>query len=259
MNPLQRALNQVAATEEMKRRAGERLSLERQRRQSRGKRLRRLAAACALLALAGAGMAGWKVYQTPVSFISIDVNPSLELGVNRMDRVVQTTAYNADGAEIAGRLALENQTYQQAIDCLLADPVFRSYLSEEAGVFFTVVSEKQAQMEREIAGLESYQSCRGQLYASDLHCLGEAHENGLSVGKYRAYLELSQYDQTVTVEDCHDLTMDQIQRQIQYHHSHQEDQPGCHEEETGGPVSGEQSQTADTGTTSGHGHHDGHH
>lgn len=36
----------------------------------------------------------------------------------------------------------------------------------------------------------------------------------MSFGKYRAYLELSEYDQNVTVEDCHGMTMGEIQNRI---------------------------------------------
>lgn len=42
----------------------------------------------------------------------------------------------------------------------------------------------------------------------------EAHLHEMSFGKYRAYLELSEYDPNVTVEDCHGMTMGEIQNRI---------------------------------------------
>lgn len=44
-------------------------------------------AACAVLIALGIG-GGAYVYQTPVAYVGIDINPSIELGVNYFDRVV---------------------------------------------------------------------------------------------------------------------------------------------------------------------------
>ena len=68
--------------------------------------LRRFAvsAACSLLVfLAG----GSYLFFTPTAFISVDVNPSLELGINRFDRVVSVTGYNEDGQNLADNLSLK--------------------------------------------------------------------------------------------------------------------------------------------------------
>ena len=57
-----------------------------------GLRLVPVAACLALMVFGG----GW-LYFTPTLEISIDINPSIELGVNRFDRVVSVTGYNEDG------------------------------------------------------------------------------------------------------------------------------------------------------------------
>ena len=70
----------------------------------------------------------------------------------------------------------------------------------------------------------------------------EAHSHEMSFGIYRAYLELSQYDESVTVEDCHEMSMGEIQTRIE----------GCrHHSQTQG-----QDQQEPDGTQ---GHHNGHH
>lgn len=51
-------------------------------------------------------------------------------------------------------------------------------------------------------------------YTSDKVCREEAHQNEMSFGKYRAYLELAEYDESITVEDCHGMTMQEIQKRI---------------------------------------------
>ena len=70
---------------------------------------------CALLVfLLGAG--GW-VYLTPTAYLSVDVNPSLELGINRFGTVVQVDAYNADGETLAQSLQAR---FREAYDKLSA-------------------------------------------------------------------------------------------------------------------------------------------
>lgn len=209
MNPLQRALGHVTA------RAGtrERTLAALAARRRWGRPVRRLAPALACLLLV-LGVGAWQVWRTPVSYISIDINPSLELALNRLDRVVKVTAYNDDGAAVAGRLSLENQPYQQALETLLADEGLRQSLTEDSGLYFTLVSDKAEELQAGLKQCGSYQEYQSRCYETDAACLEEAHLHGLSVGKYRAYLELSQYNAAVTVEDCHSMTMGEIEAQI---------------------------------------------
>ena len=122
---------------------------------------------------------------------------------------------------MAQGLSLENRPYQQAMDALLADEVLQSYLGEGARLYVTVVSDREDRLRQGIQGCYGYRDHHGQYYQADRACLTEAHENGLSVGKYRAYLELSSYDATVTVEDCHSMTMGEIEEQIRACGGHQ--------------------------------------
>lgn len=222
MNPMRRALGKVTAQEEAKERLRAYLKEKNCRGLKKGPRYR-LAFACACLLLL-LGMGGYQLYLFPVSYISIDVNPSIELTLNRLDRVIQVVAYNDDGVRMAEGLALENRPYEQAIDTLMEDAQFQSYLAENAQVVFTVVSDREAQLREGIESRAGY-ALYGQYYAADTQCLHEAHENGLSVGKYRAYLELTQYDDTVSLEDCHSMTMGELQQQIKQCQGHKEAPP----------------------------------
>ena len=55
-------------------------------------------AACVLLLALGVG--GWWLYFIPTASISIEVNPWIELGVNRFDRVVSVEGRNDDGTAL---------------------------------------------------------------------------------------------------------------------------------------------------------------
>jgi len=70
----------------------------------------------AMIAIAG-GITLW-AYKIPYSYVSLDVNPSIEYSLNRFDKVISVTAVNDDGQEILNELELgklENQNIENAV------------------------------------------------------------------------------------------------------------------------------------------------
>ncbi len=217
-NKIKKSMENIQATEEMKQRTLRYLEAQ-QTRRSRSFFQQRphmaigyvMAAICVFL-LAGTG--GYAVYSKPVSYISIDVNPSIELAVNRFDRVVSAKGYNADGEDILQHVPLENISYLQAIDRLLKDAYYSRYLNRDSQLVVTVVSEHSDTMLEQISANAAFQALDTATYSSDTACMAEAHQHEMSFGKYRAYLELSQYDGSISVEDCHGMTIGEIQNRI---------------------------------------------
>ena len=177
----------------------------------------RLAAsfACAVLMFV-MGAAGYFWVQRPVSYVSIDVNPSIELALNRFDRVVYAAAYNLEGEEILNGLSLKGKKYTEAIHEVVECEGMRAYLSGPSEVVLTVAAEEN----RERALDTGVRRCAGHMgqgchnARADIGTISEAHECGLSFGKYNAYLKLLEYDSTVTAEDCKDMSMAQIRELI---------------------------------------------
>ena len=213
MNQIKPAFDQIQADERLKQSTFQFV----QKRMHKGKSIfLRYSIACATVLLVLLTGLGLYYYDTaPVSFISIDVNPSLELSLNRKDEVVKATAYNKGGQLILTDLSLKGKPYLQAIELLLASPDFAQYLSQDSYLSFTVISPKDAQIISEIeqdSQLEEYASgCS----AADAASREEAHAYGLSFGKYRAYLELARYDDSITPEDCRAMSMYEIKKRIQ--------------------------------------------
>ena len=72
-----------------------------------------LAVVCTIALLAiGIGGNFWLL--EPVSYVSIDINPSMELALNRFDRVISVTAYNPQGDELIKDLPLKWKKYIQS-------------------------------------------------------------------------------------------------------------------------------------------------
>ena len=77
----------------------------------------RLAAACLMLLLTGAGIFSWLWFPTR-AVVSIEVNPSVALSLNRFSYVINTRANNDDGAELLDDLSLNNLKLDTALDAL---------------------------------------------------------------------------------------------------------------------------------------------
>ena len=223
---LKAAFDQVRAEEKLKERTKEYLSEKvYARKKKRTSPLRNFAAAaaCALLVfLAG----GSYLYFTPTAYISVDVNPSLELGINRFDRIVSVTGYNEDGKALADSLDLKYMDYSDALEALLADQDMEVYLSDNADVVLTVAGKSENQSSQILETVESCASSHENVHchSGDTEEIHHAHNAGLSFGKYQAYLTLKGLDPSVTLEEIQDMTMSQIRELIQEYS--QEDSQG---------------------------------
>ncbi len=176
-----------------------------------------VAAVCAMvLILIGIGGYFWLL--TPVSYVSIDINPSMELALNRLDRVVSVTSYNPQGDELIKNLHLKGKKYIQAIYMITENDRLKQYLQLEEELVLTVAADSSKTALK--AGVEQCCSHIGHGTRSvsvDVEVAQKAHDNGLSVGKYSAYLQLSQYDDSVTIDQCKKMSMAQIHSQIIEH------------------------------------------
>lgn len=135
----------------------------------RGRRApaRLAAAACLALALLGAG--GTYAVATPTAYVDIEVNPAIELAVNRFDRVVGARALNEDGEEVLAGIDVAWETCSDALDDIGGELEALGYLEGGATVDVTVACDDEGQYD----SIES--ACRERLggYADEVSC---AHE-----------------------------------------------------------------------------------
>lgn len=171
-----------------------------------------LAAAAVCLVLLLAGLGGYHYYFTPTTYLSVDINPSLELGINRFDRVVSVKAWNEDGQELADSLELNLLDYREALERLVACEDVAGRLAAGELLSITVAGEDEAQCGRLLAGAQACTAGQENVMCrhGDGELLEQAHHAGLSLGKYQAFLTLQALDPTVTAEDVAGLTMGEI-------------------------------------------------
>ncbi len=172
------------------------------------------AAVCLLLVCVCAG--GWKLYFTPTAAVSIDINPSVELEVNRFDRVLSVTGFNEDGQELADSLAIRFMDCEEAVAQILESETVSGLISGDGLLEITVAGNNDAQCGRILSELETSteDEANARCYSASMEDVENAHEAGLSLGKYRVFLEVQALDPDITPEEVQGMTMREIRELI---------------------------------------------
>lgn len=209
---LKEIFNQVQAEEELKDSARAFLEKKTQRYTKTPPPRRRYGVYAAVYACFLCMLLGRQWLFTPTAEISIDINPSLELGVNRFDRVIAVEGYNDDGRALAAALDVKFMNYADAIDQILCDKDIAALLSNDEIMTITVTGPDKTQSSKILSGVEActMNQRNTHCYFADTKEVEAAHELGLSCGKYKAYLELQLLDPNITPETVQGMTMREI-------------------------------------------------
>lgn len=173
----------------------------------------RFAAVMASLLVCVLCLGGFSYLNAPVSYISIDVNPSIELTLNRLHRVVSAEAFNDDAQIVLENVEVRGMNYTQAIDTLLESTAMQPYLTDNAVLSFTVAAESKKTEAMLLTGIGECAGCRqyrGLCASADGTLIQEAHQKGLSFGKYQVYLALRDEDIDITPEACRSMSMAEL-------------------------------------------------
>lgn len=168
------------------------------------------AIACFVLLLIG--FSGYWLYFTQTSVISIDINPSIELSVNRFNQVISIHEYNDDGLELKSTLDIQFMNYKSALNKIVGGEQITAYLNQDEVLSISVVGRTEDESRKM---LEAVKTCVPEqknicCEMSSYDEISAAHAAGLSVGKYRAFLELQKVNPKITADDIKGLSMRQI-------------------------------------------------
>lgn len=103
---------------------------------------------CAALLILFIGM-GAVVYNIPVSYIEVSVNPSVQMTLNRFERVLNVTGLNEEGHNLLQGISYKNLTLEEAYARLFNRLENNGYLNE-ATVQLVIVNNSQ----RKLDGIE---------------------------------------------------------------------------------------------------------
>lgn len=181
-------------------------------------------AACLALLLVGGG-AGY-YYQSVngvASIVSLDVNPSMELKVNKNEKVLSATPMNDDAKEILDGMNLKGTQADVAMNAIIGSLLQHGYVDELANsILITVEDDDQARGEKlqqaltqqadaALASAQVNGAILSQVMAHSDELSQKAQEYGISAGKaalIQAVVEGS--NNTKTFEDLVGLSINEL-------------------------------------------------
>jgi uncharacterized membrane protein YkoI len=180
-------------------------------------------AACLVLLVGGTfGVQTYRADHTVDATVSLDVNPSVELQVNRKERVLAVTALNEDGAVILGDMDLSGSDLKVAVNALVGSMLQNGYLSELANSILISVDSGdsaqgaalQAALAAQVNELLQSDAFHGAVlsqtitYSDDLQELADCY--GITLGKAQLIQEILAAKPSCTFEDLAPLTINEL-------------------------------------------------
>lgn len=183
------------------------------------------AAACLALVLVGGG-GGYYYYSANnavASLVSLDVNPSIQLEVNKNEKVLSATPMNDDGAEILDGMDLKGTQADVAMYAIIGSLLQHGYVDELANsILITVEDDDQARGEKlqqeltaqadaALANAQVNGAVLAQTLQNSEELSQKAQEYGISTGKaalIQAIVEGS--NNTKTFEDLVGLSINEL-------------------------------------------------
>ena len=187
-------------------------------------RLAAIAACLCLCITAGAlfGIGTYRTENTVDSTVSLDVNPSIELQINKKERVLDVVALNNDGKTIIGDMELVGCKLDVAVSALIGSMLKNGYLSELANSILVSVDNKNEQrgaalrekLTAEIDKLLKTDSFSGavlsQMVTKSEELKTIADKYGISVGKAQLINEIISKNPTYTFEELSSLSINEL-------------------------------------------------
>lgn len=182
-----------------------------------------LAAACLILMVSLSAL-GYRSYTAPVALISLDVNPSIELEVNRYGRIISSSSYNAEGKEILAESSLKNESFSKGLQVLLTGRL-KLYLQQSPFITYSVQSDSNVQKEKLLSELKNATNAlnlmpaldtqiEADYYVVDAPQVAAAHSHHVTAGKYATLLELQQLMPDIEIEEYSHCSIGEIRQEI---------------------------------------------
>ena len=147
------------------------------------------------------------------AYVSVDVNPSVQLVLNKNGKVISVETYDAEGTRLVNEIDVKKKSVEQAVDMIVDQCIKDNYLKTdtEGALLINVASnntdqkkndelakklETQAQNKIAKKGIKASVNIDTTNFADKK----KAENSKLSIGKYKLYENLKKTDKTITVE-----------------------------------------------------------
>lgn len=175
--------------------------------------------AAALVLMAVGVFAANGIISKPVTVISLDVNPSIELKLRGSGRVAQAKALNDDAQKLLEGMELEGTDKNTAVNAIIGSMVRAGYLNSLSNsVLVTVEGKNASGVEKEIMeiinGILAQSINGGAVVGQKLTKSGEAallaQRHGISEGKAQLVLEVARLNPMLVPDELAKLSINEL-------------------------------------------------
>lgn len=184
---------------------------------------RYFAGMAACLVLAVGCFFGYRVYDmnyAVASTVSLDVNPSIQITVNKKEHVLDVTPLNEDGKTVIGEMDFSGSSIDITVNALIGSMLRCGYISELANSILISVdngtsdSSLQDRLTAEVSALLQTDSFTGavlsQTVTGDSALRQIAEEYGITVGKAQLISKILMLDGMKTFEELASLSINEL-------------------------------------------------
>ena len=156
---------------------------------------------------------------TLAAVVSFDVNPSIELKVDKSEKVLSVAGLNDDGREVLGGMELEGTGFDVAVNAIIGSMLQHGYLDDTANSILLSVSgvdgydadKLQAKLTENVNKLLKDCSVLSQNVSdADSELVEKAEKYGITVGKARLISEIVACDSRHSFEELVGLTINEL-------------------------------------------------
>ncbi len=177
-----------------------------------------VAAALALVLMGGAFAGGMYFSDARVaSIVALDVNPSIEISVNKKERVLDVRALNDDAAAIIGDMDFKGSTLDVTVNALVGAMVREGYLSDIANSILVSVDgggdEYASRLREHVSNLIGAMfdgAVMTQTVTPDKELDALADKYGITKGKARLIAEITTQNPRHTFEELVALSINEL-------------------------------------------------
>ena len=192
------------------------------KKKSFARRFGAIAAALALVIALGAGVGTWQSGQAVASTVSLDVNPSIEIKVNKNETVLDVIPLNEDAKTVIGDMDFERSDLDVAINALIGSMLRNGYINELANSILISVDDSNAErgkaLEARLAGeidtllqTGSFQgSVLSQTISADNELQNLAQQYSITPGKAKLIQQIVTQDTRYAFEDLASLSINEL-------------------------------------------------
>lgn len=192
----------------------------------RGIFMKKYIIAASLLFLVSVGsVGGYSYYKTPVNYISLDINPSIELGVNAFDKVVSVEGYNDDGKTVLEGQNVINSGVKEAVSTLVQSAADNGFIAADGSTIVAVTAEtdntsKATDLDKIASqGVNDAIKAKGKtavVYTDNVALARreEARKLDITPGKLNLIEKLQALDPTITVDQYKNAKVKDIMKKV---------------------------------------------